>query len=224
MVDKIIIFILVIFSAFVLTFSNKPKPSPIADNELLFSNPYFFRAISNISHTLVADWLWLMSADIGEIAARDSHSVETAEFFAASKSITVMDPYFFPAINYAATYLSSIHKDINASIELYETARAYDKNNILLYFNEIVLRATYEEPLDDEVIVRLAKEAAILPSSKARFAKEDINNMIENFIIFARSKKGKEAQAIKDLKWLLKNTTNESRKNEIRKKLDAITH
>jgi len=219
---KLAILLLASLSALALMFASKPGARTSAENELLFSNPYLFRAISNISHTLLADRLWLMSADIGEIVKKDSYTIDAGEFFAASKTITVMDPYFFPAVNYAATYLSSIHKDINGSIALYETARLYDKNNFLLYFNEMLLRATYQNPVDDDAMVRLAKEASLMPENRKFFKKENVGNMVEDFIVFARNKRGRDAQARKDLQWLLKNSTSEQRKKEIVRRLSAM--
>lgn len=204
-------------------FASRPGARGYAENELLFSNPYIFRALSNISHTLLADGLWLMSADIGEMAKRSSYAADTEEFFLASRTITVMDPYFSPAINYAATYLSSIHKEINASIALYEQARLYDKNNFLLYFNEMLLRATYQDPLDDDAIARLGKEASRMPEKRKFFKKENVGNMVEDFVVFARNKRGKREQAIDDLKWLLENSTSEHRKKEIEKRLSAMS-
>ncbi len=225
MVNKIVLFLaLALFFGFNYLYP-KPKKEKIIVNDILFAKPLFFRTLTNDTHTLVADKLWLLSNTVGETRSKDSFKADEMEVFRAFKTITMMDPYFFPAINYAATYLASIKKRLDLALDLIDTAMMYNKNSFNLYFLKIVLYLTYtdEKNFDDNFVATLAKKAALLPDSQKVLGRIVVKDWVEDLLIYARDKKGKKEQAKKDLEWLLKHTTNPKRKKEILKRLKELS-
>ncbi len=224
MANRVSIFVVISLLVGFVYITPKPTKKSLVVNEILFAKPLFFRALTNYTHTLSADKLWLLSNTVGEVAAGDSFKVDEMEVYRAFKTIIVMDPFFYPAVNYAATYLASIKKRVDLATELIKTARIFNKNDFKLYFLEIILLLTYEDEkkLDDEYIASLAKKAALLPDSQKILGRIVIKDWIEDMLIYARNKKGKRAQAIEDLKWLLKNTKDPAKKKEIEKKLKEL--
>ncbi len=224
MANRVSIFIVVSLLVGFVYITPKPTKKSLVVNEILFAKPLFFRALTNYTHTLSADRLWLLSNTVGEVAAGDSFKVDEMEVYRAFKTIIIMDPFFYPAVNYAATYLASIKKRVDLATNLIKTARIFNKNDFKLYFLEIILLLTYEDEkkLDDEYIASLAKKAALLPDSQKILGRIVIKDWIEDMLIYARDKKGKRAQAIEDLKWLLKNTKDPVKKKEIEKRLKEL--
>ena len=100
----------------------------------------------------------------------------------------------------------------------------FNPNDFKLYFLEIILTLTYEKPdrIDDDYIAELAKKAALLPDSQKILGRIVLGEWVEELLIYARNQKGKKEQAIEDLKWLLKNTKNPTKKKEIEKKLKEL--
>lgn len=222
--NKKSLFLLIIVSVLFTYFYPKPKKEKIVVNDILFAKPLFFRALTNYTHTITADKLWLLSNTIGEIATGDSFNVDEMEVYRAFKTIIVMDPYFYPAINYAATYLASIKKRIDLATNLIKDARKFNPNDFKLYFLELILILTYEDEqkIDDDYIAKLAKKASLLPDSQKILGRIVVKDWVEELLVYARNKKGKKAQAVEDLKWLLKNTKDPVRKKEIEKKLKKL--
>ncbi|WP_187647281.1 hypothetical protein [Nitrosophilus labii] len=224
MANRVSIFVVISLLVGFVYITPKPTRESLVVNEILFAKPLFFRALTNYTHTLSADKLWLLSNTVGEVAVGDSFKVDEMEVYRAFKTIIVMDPFFYPAVNYAATYLASIKKRVDLATELIKTARIFNKNDFKLYFLEIILLLTYEDEkkLDDEYIASLAKKATLLPDSQKILGRILVKDWIEDMLIYARDKKGKRAQAIEDLKWLLKNTKDPAKKKEIEKKLKEL--
>ncbi|WP_281951440.1 hypothetical protein [Nitrosophilus kaiyonis] len=220
---KFFILLFIIFLIFNYLYP-KPKKEKIVVNDILFAKPLFFRALTNYTHTLSADKLWLLSNTVGEVATGNSFDVDEMEVYEAFKTIIFMDPYFYPAINYAATYLASIKKRVDLATDLIKKARLFNKNDFKLYFLELILILTYEDEknIDDDYIVKLAKEASLLPDSQKILGRIVVKDWVEDMLIYARNKKGKRAQAIEDLKWLLKNTKEPVKKAEIKRKLEEL--
>lgn len=220
---KTLFLLLTIFIVFTF-FYPKPKNKKIVVNEILFAKPLFFRALTNYTHTFSADKLWLLSNTVGEVATGDSFKADEYEVYRAFKTIIYMDPYFYPAVNYAATYLASVKKRVDLATDLIKTARMFNPNDFKLYFLEIMLILTYEDmnKIDDDYIAKLAKKASLLPDSQKILGRIVVKDWIEEMMIYVRDKKGKRAQAIEDLKWLLKNTKDPVKKKEIEKKLNEL--
>ncbi|WP_200762663.1 hypothetical protein [Nitrosophilus alvini] len=202
----------------------RPEKEKVVVNEILFAKPLFFRALTGYTHTFTADKLWLLSNTVGETAVGDSFKADENEVYTAFKTIIYMDPYFYPAVSYAATYLASIKNRLDLATDLIKTARMFNPNDFKLYFLEIILILTYEKPdkIDDNYIAELAKKAALLPDSQKILGRILLSEWVEELLIYARNQKGKKEQAIEDLKWLLKNTKNPTKKKEIEKKLKEL--
>jgi len=202
----------------------RPQKSDLVVNEILFARPFFFRALSGYAHTLYADRLWLLSNTVGEVAVGDSFKADEKEVYEATRTIVVMDPFFYPALNYGATYLASIKNRLDLALKLVELAKIFNPEDFKIYFLEILLILTYEDEdkIDDEKIAALAKKAALLPDSQKILGNMLVNDWVEDILIYARDKKGKRAQAIEDLKWLLKNTEDPLKKREIQKRLQEL--
>lgn len=224
MANKLALFLAIFLFLGFNFFSPKPDKKRVVVNDILFAKPLFFRALTNYTHTLTADRLWLLSNTVGETAVGDSFKADEMEIFRAFKTIIVMDPFFYPALNYAATYLASIKKRLDLANELIDTAMIFNKNDFKLYFLKIILYLTYEEPkkLNDDLIAKLAKKAALLPDSQKVLGRISVKEWVVDLLIYARDKRGKKAQAIKDLKWLLKNTKDPKKKKEIEERLKEL--
>lgn len=224
LVNKVLALVVSLFLIFFIYLIPRPNKESIIVNDILFAKPLFFRALSNYTHTFIADKLWLLSNSVGEIATGDSYKVDEMEVYRAFKTVIIMDPYFFPAINYASTYLASIKNRVDLASDLIKSARLFNKNDFKLYFLEIILLLTYEDEskIDDEYIATLAKKAALLPDSQKVIGRLVVKDWIEDLLIYARDKKGKKRQAIEDLKWLLKNTEDPVKKEEIKKRLQEL--
>ena len=197
-----------------------PKPVMQSDEaRMLSAEPMMLRAVSNTAHTLLGDILWLMSTEVDELAGRP---VDTQEVAAAARAVTLMDPYFFPAVNYFATYLASMKGEVKQGAGLYEAARWFDPEDFRLIFNEMILRITYEEPLDNERIVALARQAIVLPESEQFLGAVNLAEMVEGLMLYAADNGQRRLQAKKDLQWLLEHTRSVQRKQQIRQRLERF--
>jgi len=199
--------------------SPKPQPASGEAGVLLEAQPLLLRAATNISHTLTADFLWLASGRVGEIARKNE---DAQTIYDVAQNVITADPFFFPAVNYFATYLSSIHDEVTKGAFLYELARRWDDENVLLYFYEIVLRVTYKRRPDGEAISELSREAYLLSEEKSYMKKKEVEEMIKGFILYARNKTRKQEKIRDDLLWLKEKSQSEERKAQIQELLDAI--
>ena len=197
---KTLFVLLSIFVVFTF-FYPKPKNKKIVVNEILFAEPLFFRALTNYTHTLIADRLWLLSNTVGEIATGDSFNVDENEVYLAFRMITYMDPCFYPALNYAATYLASIKKRVDLATDLIKTARMFNQNDFKLYFLEMVLILTYKNfyDIDYDYIAKLAMRASFFPDKQKRVAQIVVKEWLKEIFVYAKDKKKKKSQTVKDL-------------------------
>jgi len=192
------------------------------NSSLLFVNGWLFKALSGPAHNLVADGLWLVSNGIAEIR-NSTNAVDARQVREASKAILALDPYFFRAHNYTATLLASIFEDTSSATTLMRTARHFDSNNFLLYFNEILFWTTYAyERANYDYIRKLAKDAAMLPEAQKVVGPLDVKDLIEEILIDATHKSHQTAQALADLAWLKEQTTSIERKKVIQKRIEAL--
>lgn len=206
----------------VSTFLAYLAPRPVMDNgegRLAYADPLFLRAASNISHTLLSDVFWLLSSETGELSGRQGSLREMA---ATAETITVMDPLFFPAIHYYATYMASIRDATQEGAALYAKAGWFHPDDFRLVFNEMVLRLTYEEPLNEERLVALAKRAMTMPEKMQYIGPVAYGEMVEGMMHFAASRYQRNEKKWEDLQWLLKHSANAKRKEEIRRQLVLI--
>ena len=195
-------------------------------NAILFANPLLFKALSGPLHNLIADKLWLLSNSVSEMGVGGSNAVNSKEFVAATKTIVTMDPYFYAPVNYAATYLVSINKDIVTALEFLRLARYFDDKNFKLYFNELIFLLTYADDynykVDYDYVIELAKKTEALPIEDKQIGAMLVGNWIDDFIISANSKMNRRAQAIDDLVWLYEQTDDDVRKVEIKKRITEL--
>lgn len=211
-----------LFNSMIYTPYNEEKQT----NTILFANPLIFKALSGPLHNLLADKLWLLSNSVSEMGLGGTYSVNSEEFVAASKTIVMMDPYFYAPVNYASTFMVSIKKDMKSSLELLRLSRTFDRYNFKLYFNELVFLLTYGEDynysVDYEYVVDLAKMTESLPIEDKQIGMIFVGNWIDDFIISANNKMNRHAQAIDDLKWLYDNSDNQERRYEIQKRINEL--
>ena len=96
-----IIFTLGLLSCFAI-FSQGYVYQKYRNNSLLFVNPILFKALVNNLSTLTADRLWLLSNSVGDFSKLDKNTT-MRQFYASSKTLAILDPYFFKSISYSAT-------------------------------------------------------------------------------------------------------------------------
>lgn len=202
-------------SMFLVSFSPLPKID-MGEANIFYAQPLVMRAASNISHTLVADLLWLSTSDVGELTERKQTVDESV---AMAQSIVVMDPCFSTAIHYNATYLAAMKGAVREGAALYATAGWFVKDDFQLSFNEMVLRLTYEEPLDNERIVLLAKKLMRLPEKTRYLGAVEYREMVEGMMYYAASREQREAKKRENLFWLFKHSSNTKRREEIGRQL-----
>lgn len=205
-----------IFSASLLL--NKSNQENL-DSEL-FANPLLYRALSGYIHTLQADKLWLASNAISEMRYGNSYQVDEEVFKQAFETIAVMDPYFFQAINYGATYLATIKNDVKGAVTILDRGLEFAPKEFNLLFSKMLLLATYTEAdtRDFETIKSLAKKLIALDTQK-RFGNLSVEELIEEMFVFATSKNAKKQKEVEDLLWLYKTTKNQNVKDIIAAKL-----
>jgi len=196
-------------------------------NALLFVNALAFRTFSMGFHNLFADKLWLLSTTISEIK-NDSKSINEEEFIRASRSIIALDPYFYESVNYAATYLVSVKKDLPSALQMLRDARFYDSENFFLYYLEILFVTTYGNdygyPMDIRSLKALAQKANALPDSQKILGQMIVKDWVDELLILATNQALAKRQSKEDLKWLLKNTQNPAQKKAIEKRLSELQH
>ena len=198
------------------------SPKPVAEGgveRLSHAEPLFFRALSNISHSLLCDVFWLLSTESGELSLQDGGleaSVSVGEI------ITVMDPFFSPAVHYYATYLASVHNAPRQGAAIYTKAGWFRPDDFQLVFNEMILRLTYEEPLDEDRVVGLAKRAMGMEEKRRFLGDVEYAEMVEGMMHFAASRRQRTEKKREDLIWLLEHSSSRERKAEITRELALI--
>ncbi len=201
-----------------LLVSQFPKPKPVQGEPGLDTpGPLMIRAASNISHTLCADIVWLASSK-----STEGGNLAGGAVGSEAELITVLDPSFFPAIRYYATYLAGVEGNISAGAALYETAGRFLPNDFRLMFSEMLLRVTYEEPLDNERMIMLAKRAVLLPGRNRYFGDVDYSAMVEGLMVYAADRFQRRKQKKVEMKWLLDRTVDPGRKRAILKYMKTI--
>lgn len=199
------------------------KPHRKRDNDaLLYVNPWLFKALSGPTHNLIADKLWLMSNSVSE-GRNYTDDINATAFMEASHAIVVMDPYFYKANNYATTFMTSILGKLKRSVDFLHLSQSFDKNNFLLYFNEMLYSMTYSKgPIDYRYIIKLAKIAAVLPDAQKVVGPIKVESWIDDILVYANSKLQHKKQALIDLEWLLEQTSDKKRRKEIQARINTL--
>lgn len=196
-------------------------------NALLFVNPMAFRTLTLGFHNLFADSLWLLSTTVSEIK-NNSEEINEQEFLHASQSIVTLDPFFYESVNYAATYLVSVKKDLPNALQILRDARFYDTENFFLYYLEILFITTYGADygydLDIRSIQSLAQKANALPDSQKILGVMIVDNWVDELLYLATNQALAKQQSKEDLLWLLKNTQNSEQKEAIQARLSELQY
>lgn len=222
MANRILIIVSIVAIILLLSLYPKPQKHKAYVDTTLFSNPIVLRMLHTYTHNIIADQLWLASNKVGELQT-GSGLDNKEDFFNVFMTITFMDPYFYEPINYGAAYLVTMHEDLKNAFKIIDVAKYYDKKNFNLRFYEIIFYVDYDENnLDYDKLRGMLKEISLLPEAKHRMGIINIDNWIEDFLIYARKKENKQEMIKKDLLWLYKVTKNPSRKAEIEKRLQEF--
>lgn len=213
----LLFFALAVFLASLLMQSDKTKS---VDTDL-FAEPLLYRAFSGYTHTFEADKLWLASNAISEMNHQNSYAVNSEAFRHAFELIAIMDPHFFQAANYGATYLASIKNDLNGSVTIIDNALAFTPESFNLLFLKMILLVTYGKGnMHFDTVKQLAKKLITLDTQKV-FGRLSIEDLIEEMYVFAASKNAKRQKEIEDLLWLYKTTKDQNTKKTIAAKLKS---
>ncbi|MFW6308325.1 MAG: hypothetical protein ACOC08_06760 [Campylobacterales bacterium] len=204
-----------------LAWSLKDSEEVVEKNTMLFANPLVYRAVNGAFHTLVADRLWLDANSVSEMRKGDSYSVDSDEFRAAFKTITVMDPHFFQAINYATTYLDTIKSDLKGALLLIDEAERLGNDDFRLLFLKMLLIATYDLEGGMDEVEKISKEL-ISREGRKIFGSLLVDEYIEELYLLSSSKNARSKQRKDDLLWLYKNTKNPKIKSEVEKRLKEL--
>lgn len=213
------IFLLLSMLVATLLFNTSKKEE---QNSMLFANPIIYRALDGYLHTLSADRLWLASNSVSELTKRSSFDVNKEEFNKAFETIAVMDPRFFPTINYGATYLASIQKDLDSAITIIDRALIFNKEDFRLLFLKMILLATYARDDNDMLRAQEVSKKLIELNSKKVFLNLKVDDLIEELYILSSSKSAKLHKEIEDLIWLYKKSKNKEIKEKILLRLKEL--
>ena len=213
---------IILFVVVVIVILLMPLPKQKQENaDILYLNPYMSKFMVPIGNQILADKFWLLSHNIDETHYKNSHKVNLDNFFIVSKNIILLEPYFYEAVNYPSTYFASVYNDINRSIALLKVSRAYDKKNFFLYYNEILFHILYNKSINQEFIISLIKRLYLIDSNKKYLHGIRVDDLIYDMLISLR--KNKKSKIKDDLQWLLTNTQNRAKRQEIKMLLKKYT-
>jgi hypothetical protein len=190
-----------------------PNKSKFSGDEFI-ENGLLLRAVSGPFHTLLADKYWLLSTHISEIRINSSLKVNSKAFFDIMSLIIHLDPHFDAALKYSSTFLASVVRDVDDSNKLCNIAISYDKANIVPYALIISAEMGYRDNEDFSKVMPVVKSA--YKNVKT------IPDWFAELVVFLRKKENRESIAIQDLKWILKNSKNDSVKEYVRKQLEIL--
>lgn len=210
-------------SAFVslfLIFAPTPKEEKSASS-FIYSNPLISKATLGVMSPFAADFAWLESTKIGEMGRGGSDSVDKNEIKTAFVTIASLDPTFFHAINYGATFLSTIAKDKEAAFTVLDGAITQNRDDFRLYYSKLLIELTSENP-DAKTIRELAKIVFLHPEFKGVFGAMKIDDFILELLSFSENEEAKKKHLKEELLWLRKNTKDKNKKALIESKLREL--
>lgn len=223
MFDKKTVLLFISLSASFILLLYAPSPQRQNDSSSLFAaNPLILRAVSTNAHTLLADKLWLDSNNISELGSKNSSSVDSLLFYRAFINIATLDPCFFHAINYGATYLASVPKESRLASNIISSAALFNKDDFRLYFLWLLVEITYEKEPNYERVAWLVKKLAPMSEFREQIGIADADSFLLRCLSFAANKTQKRQKAIEDLQWLAKNTKEKSKRALIESELAML--
>ncbi|MDR0747474.1 MAG: hypothetical protein LBE89_06255 [Helicobacteraceae bacterium] len=206
---------------FVIAFFS-PRPSfGNPETRTLLLQPQLLRALSGFAHTLAGDYVWLKSYLVGEVGVGDDN-LEVPMLQEITVAQIVLDPHFTVPARYAATYLASIQKRSDVSIELLTFSQSLNPDRFDLLFGEALIRVNYEVPNSSDRLVELAKRIEPLPEKSKIIGSMLMDDWMIGAISYARSQENRNKLIEADLLELLKNTENPRRKELILRELEAV--
>jgi len=187
-------------------------PTPLErqnESYFIYSNPLLSKAALGFLSPIAADFAWLGSVRIGEMSGAEDKEKTKAAF----TTIASLDPSFFHAINYGATYLAAVQKDKEAAYSVIDRALSLRPNEFRLIYLKLLIEASSDAP-DKNMLKELAAKAFLHKEFKGFFGARDKDEFLLDILLFANDKKAKKEELKKELLWLLKNT-NDKRKKEL---------
>jgi hypothetical protein len=206
---------------FVVAFFS-PRPSfSNPETRTLLLQPHLLRALSGFAHTLAGDYVWLKSHLVGEVGVGDDN-VDVQMLQEVTMAQVALDPHFTLPVRYAATYIASIQKRSDVSIELLVFSQSLNPDRFDLLFSEALIRVNYEVPNSSDRLVELAKRIEPLPEKSKIVGNMRMDDWMIGAIAYARSQENRNRLIETDLLELLKNTENPRRKELILRELEAV--
>lgn len=209
-----------IFASFIALYAYFLPRLPIkeGENALIYSNPLGVKALSFVFAPLIADFVWLHSVKIRE-TKREQNSSETQNIRAAFALVAALDPNFFSAINYGATYLAFVKNDKKAALFVVDSAKgANAKNAQNLAVLSLLIELTSENPNIKE-IEKNAQKLYENGEGEKLFGM-DKKSFLQSAATLATGKNGATALRRQELERLLAKTKDEKRRGEIKRLLD----
>ncbi|MDH5464588.1 MAG: hypothetical protein OEW60_03105 [Thiovulaceae bacterium] len=193
------------------------------DYSLLFVEPMLFRAMSGYAHTLVADYLWLLSSEVSEMKLGDSYKVNKENFIEATHAIVTLDPMFYSPVIYSVMYLTSIRDDVDSALEIIQITKDFDVKNYQLDYLEIMIYLTYTKGrVDLKKVEKMITKLSSYKEGEQIFGNLVAKDRVKVFWDYAQNKNKKYNKKIEDLQWLFDNTNDAIKKAQVKEKLDAL--
>ncbi|GHS89025.1 hypothetical protein FACS189487_08470 [Campylobacterota bacterium] len=176
-----------------------PRPAfDKSDGRALLMEPYFLRAISGFGRCVVADFMWMKSHLIGEVSLGDNVNLDVVvKVFGAQ---IILDAQYIVPVRYAATYLASLPKRPDLSIDLLTLSESLNRERFDLLIIEALIRINYDVPDSSDRLVELAKIIEALPDvgdKRKLVGSMKMDDFMIELINYSRTKEGK-AQLIED--------------------------
>lgn len=199
-------------------------PSPVKQKEtssFIYANPLISKALLGALSPIAADFAWLESTKIGETGRGSSTNVDKTEIRTAFITIASLDSSFFYAINYGASFLSTISKDKEAAFEVIDRASSQNPNDFRLLYLKLITELTSQKP-NHALLNELAKKVFINPDFTGVFGVMKVDDFLLQILSFANDETAKKKQLREELEWLKKNTSNKNKKALIETKLKEL--
>jgi len=199
-----------------------PKPQSIKqESSFLYANPIISKAILGNLTPFVADFAWLESTKIGELGKGGTANVNKDEIQTAFLTIATLDPSFYHAISYGASFLSTVPKEKEAAYLIIDRGLSLRPNDFQLQYLKLITEVTSEKP-DKKMIKELAVSVFANPEFKGVFGAMKVDDFLLEILAFAGDEDAKKEELKKELEWLYKNTSDKNKKALIAAKLKEL--
>jgi len=200
---------------FIWIVQTAPKPDSRNIDPTAFAGRLtMLRALSGPFHTLLADRYWILSSSLNEMGYAEAQKTDSTPFFEAMKTIITLDPGYLSSLRYGSTYLASIFRNTDQAHELIDTSLNYLEKNADLYLLKINLEIGYHSPPRYDRINQWIEEIIAIEG--------EIPDWLGNALLYAKKRELHRELQREDLKWMLRQATNEIEKSAIEKKLAGL--